>query len=154
MKRFRSSLTTLARLRAEQRRERELALARAQEALTAAQRGAELLQDRRDSELATAMSTLRQGTTAAQLLAWQTCDDQLQQAITNQQTVVAQQRQQVRSSVDHLQAAVAETAVLDRLLNERRRLHRRNVLKQEQLNLDEHSTRRRLAVRAVDGGEY
>lgn len=146
MQRFRSPLLALARLREQQQRQHELTLARLQQAFAADQLAIESLQSQANADLAAVLDASQHGVSGSEWDALHSHHGQQQQALAAQRVRLDQQAQQVQAAVERLHSAVAATKVVDRLLVERQLAHRREASRQDQLALDEQSTRHRIAM--------
>ena len=154
MKRFRSPLTTLLRLREQQQQRCELALAQHQQALSNGRASVVELHRRSDVETAATVRALQAGVPASCLLAMQSRRTQRESEIVEQTRQLEQLGQQVDVATGQLRTAISAATVVERLLSDRRREHRHEVQRQEQLTLDDQSLRRTITQFVAKGTEH
>ena len=153
MKRLRTPLLALSRLRRQQQRLREIALSQQQGLRQSAERRASQALQGVDEQINLAESAIATGPSGPGLVAMHlSLDDQRQRLIAAQNHLL-QADDDMQRALTTLQQSMSASAVVDRLLQAKLREERRSRLRAEQHKLDEIAIARRAVKQQNDRGE-
>lgn len=153
MKRLRTPLLALSRLRRQQQRLREIALSQQQGLRQSAERRASQALQGVDEQINLAESAIATGPSGPGLVAMHlSLDDQRQRLIAAQNHLL-QADDDMQRALTTLQQSMSASAVVDRLLQDKLREERRSRLRAEQHKLDEIAIARRAVKQQDDRGE-
>ena len=153
MKRFRTPLIALSRLRNHQRRSCELELAHRNAHKVAARQALGAAEVDHQEHAADAASLLQAGLSAAGLHALRSGLDQESNRIDGLRKNDRDANEQVRDAVESLRKSLAAATAAERLLDQQRSRFRRDCAKREQSELDEVASSRRNSGLERQGGE-